>query len=446
MITIGILVLATIIAVPLSSSTVQYVAALSNIPHKQWLQFRVLYTIVLALGVAILLATGYYFLSRPKAFELINSDNVLVKATVPMISQTLHATPNASTSVAINVHATPDVLTQAANNTFGTASAVAKSTTAALATLNADATISASVKATVDALATIDASASETVDAKVTSVASERATIDAHSTTNAKITATIIARSTVNAQVASTANAKSTSELIAQALHTARASVATIVAARATPTAISKPPRVTTPEQPSVKLTFHTLSLISVANARTQEGYVDPPLNDVWLGGIKFHLPPGKNSVTTQAETLSSFPTKITLSDLDVSLAKSAYFLITGGNTKLKYKGNKVGEVRLYFEENRPYIVDLIAGQNIREWKLYGNRNVTSTLDRNVSEIWRGENTHDDGKGIIDMLTVDLPVAYHNDTLIKIELVDLSINAGSMDPAINLIGITVLGK
>jgi hypothetical protein len=46
--------------------------------------------------------------------------------------------------------------------------------------------------------------------------------------------------------------------------------------------------------------------------------------------------------------------------------------------------------------------------------------------------------------GYIDMLTLDLPEACQNGTLTAVEVIDTSSSSvGSLDPALNLVGLTV---
>lgn len=222
---------------------------------------------------------------------------------------------------------------------------------------------------------------------------------------------------------------------------------------RATATPTQRPtntPTMTVTPKPTVTpapLVFHPISLSTVANASTQEGYVQPPLGQVTLGGVSFHLPGGRNSVTTQAETLPDHPTTIPLTGLSIHAPQRVYLLITGGNTRRTFEGQQIGEVRLRFASGNIFTVALIPGKTIREWKTYGDHNVTTLADPAMQEVWRGGNTHDDSNGIIDMFTIALPAAYQTDTLTGIEIFDRSAQwVGSMNPAINLIGVTVLGK
>ncbi len=200
-----------------------------------------------------------------------------------------------------------------------------------------------------------------------------------------------------------------------------------------------------TPQPPSpLPSKFHFISLSEVANASIQEGYSSPPLGQLELEGIPFNLPAGPNSVTTQAEPIPDFPTTVRLTT-ELYGPEAVYLLITGGNIFSGFFDKQIGTVRFYFAKNRPYDVPLIAGQNIREWKILDEVTVSLASSPQVREVWRTESTHD-GTAIIDLLTIDLPNDYRSDYLMAIEVVDNSTDTvGSMDPAINLLGVTVLG-
>jgi len=187
-----------------------------------------------------------------------------------------------------------------------------------------------------------------------------------------------------------------------------------------------------------------TFSLVSIANASTENGYVDPPLGQMKLGGISFFLPPGENSVTTQAESLPDNPTKVSL-ELQVANPQRVYLLLTGGNLYTRYDNAVVGIVRLYYASGDVQSEFLSAGLNLREWKKYDQETVDSTTAGNVTQVWSTGALHA-GTGIIDMLTIDVEPAYQTSTLTAVEIEDTSVETVySMDPAINWLGLTVLG-
>ncbi len=188
---------------------------------------------------------------------------------------------------------------------------------------------------------------------------------------------------------------------------------------------------------------FVPVPLGRLANGSTEEGYAKPPIGNVNLGGVPFELPGGPNSITTQAEPLPQHPTRIELG-VDVPRPRQVYLLITGGDLFTKFEGKQIGLVRLHFAGGRSFTQPLVAGEHIREWKLLDPVTVASTTSRSVQEVWRTNSRHG-GTGIIDMLTVDVSDVAA-ESLIGIEVVDMSQETvGSLDPAINLVGVTVLG-
>lgn len=196
----------------------------------------------------------------------------------------------------------------------------------------------------------------------------------------------------------------------------------------------------------SLPATFHPVSLRAAANASTEEGYVNPPLGFVQLGSVDFVLPQGRNSITTQAEPLPDYPTNVLLEVEHVTGVRAVYLLLTGGITRKETINVPIGQVVLHFQQEI-YAVALIPGYNLREWKIYGDQNVTTFTDRNMQEVWRTANTHDDGVGIIDMLTVPVPARLQNYVLVAVEIVDQSqLATGSLNPAINILGVTVFGQ
>ena len=135
------------------------------------------------------------------------------------------------------------------------------------------------------------------------------------------------------------------------------------------PTA-TPPPRATplpspTPKAPLPAASGQSLavSLQAVANASTADGYVDPPVGDVVLGGVRFSLGRG-GSVTTQASPLPNNPKSISL-PVDAQAPQAVYLLLTGGDLFSRFAGQTVGRVRLVFVDGKVHAVDLVAGQNL---------------------------------------------------------------------------------
>jgi hypothetical protein len=275
-----------------------------------------------------------------------------------------------------------------------------------------------------------------TVDASATDVANAAALATA-----VVATLTALPTATPTPAPSPTTDATATAYALAKAV---AEHVATALTVRPTPTTTST----ATPLPTQVRtLRFHAVPLYPYVNASTQEGYVSPPLGSVELGGVWFELPAGLNSITTQAEPLPDYPTRLVFSGLDIGAPKSVHLLLTGGNTRRTYANQVVGRVVLMFDNNLSVRVDLIPGRNLREWKIYGEHNVTWIEDVYAGQVWSGANRHDNGLGVIDMLTVPVPEDLSDRRLAAVEIVDRSAETvGSLDPAINIIGISVLGE
>ena len=187
-----------------------------------------------------------------------------------------------------------------------------------------------------------------------------------------------------------------------------------------------------------------TVSLRDVATNSTTEGYVNPPLGEITLAGVRFSLGEG-SSATTQAGPLPDNPQSIVLS-VDVQNPEAVYLLLTGGDLYNRFAGQTVGRVRLVFADGRVHAVDLVAGQNLREWKLLGDV-VAQSASPALAEVWRGGNRYDEGVSIIDMLTLAVPTDLQSNRLTRVEVIDLSIETvGDLDPAVNVLGATVAAK
>ncbi|PKO20938.1 MAG: hypothetical protein CVU38_17440, partial [Chloroflexi bacterium HGW-Chloroflexi-1] len=189
------------------------------------------------------------------------------------------------------------------------------------------------------------------------------------------------------------------------------------------PTATLLPTR--TPQAPpTVKSErFVAVSLNGVANASTTDGYVDPPVGDVVLSGVHFSLGQG-GSVTTQAAPLPGNPQSVSLS-VDAQGPEVVYLLLTGGDLFSRFAGQTVGRVRLVFSDGKVHAVDLVAGQNLREWKHSGDV-VSRATGPELTEVWRGTNRDDAGAAVIDMLSIAVPSELQSGRLVSVEVIDLS--------------------
>lgn len=190
---------------------------------------------------------------------------------------------------------------------------------------------------------------------------------------------------------------------------------------------------------------YVTFSLQGLANAAMAEGYIDLPLGRVTLGGVPFDLGLG-GSVTTQAGSLPDNLKSATLR-VDVAAPQEVALLVTGGNLFRRFQGQRVGLVRLAFANGAEHLAPLVAGENLREWKLNGDDVVTTASSPLLLEVWRGGNRHDNGVAVIDLLRIPIPAEMQNSRLTTVEVRDLSLEMlGDLDPAINWLGVSVLSS
>ena len=221
------------------------------------------------------------------------------------------------------------------------------------------------------------------------------------------------------------------------------ASLETLVAVQVAATMAALP--AFTPTAPAA--TFHPVLLQAVANASTQDGYIDPPLGQIELGGVMFDLPAGRNSVTTQAEPLPDYPTRIVLSDLQFMAPQTIYLLLTGGNTPAFLHPGASGRWRCTL----PVAPFTPRRSSLAGMCVNGRSTVTPMsppLRRQQSNRYERRQTGLTAASVSsDMLTIVLPPELQSDVLEMIEIRDESMgNAGSMDPALNLLGVTVLAQ
>lgn len=213
-----------------------------------------------------------------------------------------------------------------------------------------------------------------------------------------------------------------------------------------TPTDLLPPTSTPVPPAPTIALAERAfpVSLERLANASTEEGYETPPLGAVVLGGVPFNLPGGRNSVTTQAEPIPNNPTFL-VAEAQVERPQRVHLLLTGGDLYSEYQNRPLGLVRLRFASGTVQEERLVAGVNLREWKIFDQATVATINAPNVREVWRTGSRHG-GTGVIDMLTIEVIPANRASALVAIELVDESVpTIGSMDPAINWLGLTAVG-
>lgn len=119
---------------------------------------------------------------------------------------------------------------------------------------------------------------------------------------------------------------------------------------------------------------FLPLSMPGMGNSYLKSRYIGLPSGDVIWGGAQFQLKPDSLIFDTGQHIGYFTPRKDGVKEIDCQLresvnrVKTIHFLINSGNSKSIYADESIGEIRLIFKDAPPICVELILGQNIREW------------------------------------------------------------------------------
>jgi hypothetical protein len=143
--------------------------------------------------------------------------------------------------------------------------------------------------------------------------------------------------------------------------------------------------------------------------------------------------------------TLQEASAKISLKGVDIAEPTEVYLLLQGGWLLTSRRGKPIGKITLYFSKGNPLTVTLTAGDNIRDWSLDEPDAIRiKTADR-LQEVWVGQTEAGNTRGRIDMLTITIPVHYHQATLTEIQVTNTFVAPwpmGSNRPCIHLLAIT----
>ena len=184
---------------------------------------------------------------------------------------------------------------------------------------------------------------------------------------------------------------------------------------------------------------YQSIPLGTAADA--EPNFASPPVGDMVLGGVPFQL--SEQIFKSQASSApdDDYPTSISL-PTDILYAQKLHVLINTGNGFAQFDGQAIGQVIVTCDDTEIPVADLSLGQNIRERQLAPTVIYTASRAR---EVWVGARADQPNlEGHIDLLSLDLPAACQEGTLTAIEIVDTSVETvGSLDPALNLFGVTV---
>ena len=188
-------------------------------------------------------------------------------------------------------------------------------------------------------------------------------------------------------------------------------------------------------------LVFAPIDLGPMANASLLDDYAEPPVGRQILSSVPFEF--NERVFKSQARPApdNTYPTRAVV-EVDVSNVEQVYVLISAGDAFTRWRSKTVGRITLVFETGANIEVDLVLGQNLREW--HAASNVVSTAPQLI-EVWQGPITGSpDLSGTLDMLTLEVPADRRSAKLKQIEFDDLSLQTvGSQDPSMTITGVTV---
>ncbi len=166
-----------------------------------------------------------------------------------------------------------------------------------------------------------------------------------------------------------------------------------------------------------------------IGNAYLHDLFLNPPIGDVQLNSIPFQIPPGALFFDTNAQIRYYFPqadgSKVVdlRPSIPIANIKKVHFLINSGNSKRVYANQKIGEIRLLFNNIHPMSTDLVLGYNIREWAVGNQGDYIRELSApSVQMAWQGMNKQG-VNAVIDHLEIVVPDAIRNAILEKIAFV-----------------------
>jgi hypothetical protein len=151
-----------------------------------------------------------------------------------------------------------------------------------------------------------------------------------------------------------------------------------------------------------------TVSLGAQATTPLTALYLNPPSGSVTLGGKPFNmgnfdwLAPGDSGTFAAAYP---GPTGV-------------YLLLNSSYTWSGYAGVKVGSVQLTFNDGTSQSVDLVVGNNVREWQVGAGGVVNTVSNASNSNVWMGYCCSGSTQAAIDMLT--LPVTANGRSLASV--------------------------
>lgn len=197
-----------------------------------------------------------------------------------------------------------------------------------------------------------------------------------------------------------------------------------------------------TPTEISLPLRYIPIPITKWGNDNIQEILPKVERGEVVHNGVKFLIPEQDNKVSTECGNLLDWPTKISIDTGLVKRAENIYFLINAGYTQ-SFAGKKIGTIEVNYRDSQIFNYDLTLGENIREWRFEVEGTVGSANSPLLNEVYRGLSVHND-QAALDMLAINIPENYHNETITSITVKDLSQELyGSANPCFHFIALTI---
>ena len=270
-----------------------------------------------------------------------------------------------------------------------------------------------------------------TMVALVTNTATP-APMDTPTATNT-LTATLI--DTPTATNTPTATATATNTLTTTPTRAPTASPTTTATNTPSPSPNSAPTR-----EPVI--VYQPVPLGTAANASLDSCFLSPPTGNITLGGVPFQLSERVFKSQASPSPHNSYPTRILVS-ADVPQAHRVHLLLIAGNGLAQFNRMVIGRVVAYCNDVPIPVTELQLGRDIREWHA-AEENLVSTASR-AQQVWSGARSDFPNlTGHIDLLSLDLPETCQSERLTALEVIDSSTDTvNSLDPALNLIGVTV---
>lgn len=186
---------------------------------------------------------------------------------------------------------------------------------------------------------------------------------------------------------------------------------------------------------------FERVALGLIANASLSSDYGSPPLGAVDFNGLPFTITGEVFKTQASPKPNNTFPARAVLT-VNVSHVERIGVVLTAGNGFTRWQGKTVGRITLVFDGAPDLTVDLILGQNIREW--HAAQNVVSSAS-DIDQVWQGEITGKPGLyGYLDLLETEVPVDRRSAALKSIVFEDLSRSTvNSLDPALAITAVTI---